>query len=234
MNKVKRASQFGRSMIEMLGVLAIIGVLSVGGISGYTEAMRKYKVNKTIEIFRASLFRLMELDQMKWGKYEEIAYDAALFATLGLFPEEICDKNYVDFWGDTGTSCQLPVGDIRMVFDFGGGEPMMGEYEIAFTGGDKERNCVDFLSYHWEKITPKDWWNPTVSNYDGGFIEVIGGGCVYGGKKNAEREECPTDESTMDNIAKVCHEACEGEECQVFMIFRDDDFTARFYRNYRR
>lgn len=27
-------NQFGRSMIEMLGVLAIIGVLSVGGIVG--------------------------------------------------------------------------------------------------------------------------------------------------------------------------------------------------------
>ena len=28
-------SEIGRSMIEMLGVLAIIGVLSVGGIAGY-------------------------------------------------------------------------------------------------------------------------------------------------------------------------------------------------------
>ena len=31
----------GRSMIEMLGVLAIIGVLSVGGIAGYSKAMMK-------------------------------------------------------------------------------------------------------------------------------------------------------------------------------------------------
>lgn len=39
----------GRSMIEMLGVLAIIGVLSVGGIAGYSKAMEKFKINKTIE-----------------------------------------------------------------------------------------------------------------------------------------------------------------------------------------
>ena len=39
----------GRSMIEMLGVLAIIGVLSVGGIAGYSKAMMKYRINKTIE-----------------------------------------------------------------------------------------------------------------------------------------------------------------------------------------
>ena len=36
----------GRSMVEMLGVLAIIGVLSVGAISGYSKAMMKYKLNK--------------------------------------------------------------------------------------------------------------------------------------------------------------------------------------------
>lgn len=39
----------GRSMIEMLGVLAIIGVLSVGGIAGYSKAMEKFKANKLID-----------------------------------------------------------------------------------------------------------------------------------------------------------------------------------------
>jgi len=36
----------GRSMIEMLGVLAIIGVLSVGGLSGYTMAMNRHRANQ--------------------------------------------------------------------------------------------------------------------------------------------------------------------------------------------
>ncbi len=35
----------GRSMVEMLGVLAVIGVLSIGGIQGYTYAMNKYRAN---------------------------------------------------------------------------------------------------------------------------------------------------------------------------------------------
>ena len=42
-------TQSGRSMVEMLGVLAIIGVLSVGAISGYSKAMFKYKLNKHAE-----------------------------------------------------------------------------------------------------------------------------------------------------------------------------------------
>ncbi|MBR3676427.1 MAG: type II secretion system protein [Alphaproteobacteria bacterium] len=46
---IKTDLQNGRSMIEMLGVLAIIGVLSVGGLAGYSKAMTRYKVNKTTE-----------------------------------------------------------------------------------------------------------------------------------------------------------------------------------------
>ena len=49
MKKSNAKNEFGRSMIEMLGVLAIIGVLSVGGIAGYSKAMMKYRINKTIE-----------------------------------------------------------------------------------------------------------------------------------------------------------------------------------------
>ncbi len=48
-HKCGSATQSGRSMIEMLGVLAIIGVLSVGGIAGYSKAMMKYRINKTID-----------------------------------------------------------------------------------------------------------------------------------------------------------------------------------------
>ena len=41
-------SQNGRSMVEMLGVLAIIGVLSVGGVYGYGVAMKKHKANELL------------------------------------------------------------------------------------------------------------------------------------------------------------------------------------------
>ena len=47
--KLIKFNQNGRSMVEMLGVLAIIGVLSVGAIAGYSKAMMKYKLNKHAE-----------------------------------------------------------------------------------------------------------------------------------------------------------------------------------------
>ena len=40
----------GRSMVEMLGVLAIIGVLSVGGIAGYSLSMRRHRANGVVDL----------------------------------------------------------------------------------------------------------------------------------------------------------------------------------------
>lgn len=41
-----RIDNLGRSMVEMIGVLAIVGVLSVGGIAGYVSASHAMRTNK--------------------------------------------------------------------------------------------------------------------------------------------------------------------------------------------
>ena len=46
-----KKAQFGRSMVEMLGVLAIIGMLSLGSIAAYSAAMFKYQLNQHAESF---------------------------------------------------------------------------------------------------------------------------------------------------------------------------------------
>ena len=56
----RQTNPLGRSMIEMLGVLAIIGVLSVGGIAGYSKAMEKWKVNKLIGEYTEFMFNAIE------------------------------------------------------------------------------------------------------------------------------------------------------------------------------
>ena len=47
---MKNTNESGRSMVEMLGVLAIIGVLSIGGIAGYSMAMNRYRANEALDI----------------------------------------------------------------------------------------------------------------------------------------------------------------------------------------
>ena len=42
----------GRSMVEMLGVLAVMGVLSIGGVAGYRYAIDKMNANDIINEVR--------------------------------------------------------------------------------------------------------------------------------------------------------------------------------------
>ena len=55
-----KKSFYGRSMVEMLGVLAIIGVLSIAGMWGYQKAMTLYRTNNLIEDVRLAGFVVMD------------------------------------------------------------------------------------------------------------------------------------------------------------------------------
>jgi Tfp pilus assembly protein PilE len=48
-------------MIEMLGVLAIVGVLSVGGLVGYTKAMDRYKINQAVDEINKLIVSIKDL-----------------------------------------------------------------------------------------------------------------------------------------------------------------------------
>jgi type II secretory pathway pseudopilin PulG len=48
MQNLRKTNETGRSMLEMLGVLAIVGVLSAGGVYGYGVAMKKHKANELL------------------------------------------------------------------------------------------------------------------------------------------------------------------------------------------
>ena len=80
-------SQSGRSMVEMLGVLAIIGVLSVGGIAGYSKAMMKYKLNKQA----GQISTLINAGLRYAGKweFEESTNTTSFFIKLGEVPKEM-------------------------------------------------------------------------------------------------------------------------------------------------
>ena len=92
-------SSVGRSMIEMLGVLAIIGVLSVGGIAGYSKAMTKWKINKAIEEYTMMITGLMEYTESLSKNYsEESKYLADFVSQAKLVPEtwKIVNNLYIE------------------------------------------------------------------------------------------------------------------------------------------
>lgn len=83
-----RTNESGRSMIEMLGVLAIVGVLSVGGIAGYSKAMAKFKTNKLIDQVNmmSTNIRTMYSSQRTYNGLTN-----GLAAKVGIAPAEMYD-----------------------------------------------------------------------------------------------------------------------------------------------
>ncbi len=85
------AEQSGRSMIEMLGVLAIVGVLSVAAIAGYNKAMSKYKINKLVD--QVNIIN-NNLKTFYAGESEYKGINSIEDAiNLGIIPEEMIDKD---------------------------------------------------------------------------------------------------------------------------------------------
>ena len=77
----------GRSMIEMLGVLAIIGVLSVGGIAGYSKAMEKFKLNKIIGEYNQLIMWILE-NQLSLKKLEDKTKLANVIIAANVLPAD--------------------------------------------------------------------------------------------------------------------------------------------------
>ena len=105
----------GRSMIEMLGVLAIIGVLSVGGIAGYSKAMEQFKINKTIDEYAYLIFGMMEhLDDIK--KLDNGTHLLGFLKAIDLFP---ASWNYsgIHYEDSLGNIVQIHVRSNRLVID---------------------------------------------------------------------------------------------------------------------
>ena len=78
----------GRSMVEMLGVLAIIGVLSVGAIAGYSKAMMKYKLNKFSEQLNTLVSACIRYSQ-SFMNLTTSQYVTEYFIKLGEIPEDM-------------------------------------------------------------------------------------------------------------------------------------------------
>ena len=89
----------GRSMVEMLGVLAIIGVLSVGAIAGYSKAMFKYKLNKQAEQLNQVVNSVIKYVRVM-DSYKSMQNLTPLFVKLGEIPQEMIKPNIQNYFYD--------------------------------------------------------------------------------------------------------------------------------------
>lgn len=72
--------QGGRSMVEILGVLAVIGVLSIGGIAAYSKAMEKVNTNQLIVDISTTTRRIKNLyaDEKNYETLDKLVFSQHL------------------------------------------------------------------------------------------------------------------------------------------------------------
>ena len=134
----RQTNPIGRSMIEMLGVLAIIGVLSVGGIAGYSKAMEKFKINKTIQQIAEITTNIQTL-YLQQDDFNGLSNTTAV--QMGVVPDDL--KTNADRYGGIEISHAFNGNvDISYVND----NPK--SFSITFTGLPKEA-CMTIATTNW-------------------------------------------------------------------------------------
>lgn len=199
----------GRSMVEMLGVLAIIGVLSAGGLAGYSKAMFQHKMNQTIDEATKIFQRFEEIKEKDWG-----ATDTDLLWIDS--PEAAVQYGLIDKCANPSRiegatlGCQLPMGYVS--FDLAQeknnsadcGNGTWGNIHFAFSDS---KSCNAFLSVHWENVLPVDWW----ANHSGIYLWA---------RNNSHSIFNGSQPLTMDNITNTCLECDTNGHCLITFTYR--------------
>ena len=196
--KLLKNTQLGRSMVEMLGVLAIIGVLSVGGIAGYSKAMNKHKINNTLDKLSAIMARLVEL---KEGG-----------ANLsGVSNENLSKFGFDCDFDENIYGCKLPLGYYGIYHSiYNNNSSFM--LDIIFQKSTVDM-CTAFFTTGIHRTLPDDWWtgkraymvalsqskDAQIYRENSPFVE-------YGAKF----------ELTTKNILDICS-ICDDDFCEILI-----------------
>jgi len=143
-----KVNESGRSMIEMLGVLAIIGVLSVGGIAGYSKAMSKYRVNKTVDQIShiAANTRILFSAQKDYGDLAD-GSQAAIITKTKLFPDEL-GYNEGTKKGTNAFGGEITIAPSGRFHAHTAQNPDQKAFVITYTKIPQEA-CIDLLTIDW-------------------------------------------------------------------------------------
>lgn len=141
MKTLYKSEQSGRSMVEMLGVLAIIGVLSVGGIAGYSKAMAKFKTSKALDQVSTTVANVRTLYS---GQPNYSGLTTAIAIQMGAIGAEMLS-------GQSPTSASTAYnafnGSVTISATTVSGRNDAG-FQLVFSGLSKEA-CVQMASSDW-------------------------------------------------------------------------------------
>ena len=200
----------GRSMVEMLGVLAIIGVLSVGAIAGYSKAMMKYRLNKQAEQIGSILdYISVYTDELNRDRNNMSYHMLPLLIKLGVIPQEMIHENSSPYIYDSF--------DNQILLFFG--RELTGNYfgaSVFFSNYDKHicRNLFNIAKYRSNFITYAFIQKATEDSsaiqstwFKGDSMCVSQNNCL----KNITIKQ-------IDDTCTMCEDALSGT-CRVMYLF---------------
>ncbi|MBP3687391.1 MAG: type II secretion system protein [Alphaproteobacteria bacterium] len=192
-------SELGRSMIEMLGVLAIVGVLSIGGISAFQKAMNKHKINQVTE--ELSLF-INELLRYSADWQRMLVNNGATIMTLSSELDYFVPAK----WKRVGTMVYDGMGNriaVRLHKQVVGRRPMLGIiYVFYLSGVDKAKvdlcmACFDRIRSYADSLGGMMTWR-RVSDKPGKGLWVYGNAYCDGKTKKCLKD------LTLKEMREMC------------------------------
>lgn len=197
-----KSNQDGRSMIEMLGVLAIVGVLSVGGITGYSKAMAKARNNQFIN--QASEL-VMNIRNLFIEQHSYAGLNNKIIINTGFVPYEMLNKQ-----ASSGTITHAYGGDV-VIYESKAPNGQIKAFEIYFKGLGKEA-CI-FL-------TTMDWGSDPASGFQSiyaGPTDVNGALMldVFGGSPSQPNNNIYTSGLHDNAVPLTVHEAAAVCNCTL-------------------
>ena len=185
----------GRSMVEMLGVLAIIGVLSVGAIAGYSKAMMKYKLNKYSEQMNTVINAVARNAHSFDNIYSQNNVATSLVSYLvkmGEIPSEMvtADPKYLrDIFGMLW----------KIVMSSDSKSILLSSYDTPSTkSADELERCRTFITLAKENSGNISYLN-TISEHGTSSAKAY----LYGDTFCTAGRKCLKD-VTLDNIYEIC------------------------------
>ena len=209
----------GRSMIEMLGVLAIIAVLTVGSIAGYSKAMEQFKVNKTVKEYSYVIQGLLEYKD----NILKNATEKQTFLTNFLYSAHIIPDSWKIIKNSRDAGIHDSYGNDVYFYSFKNSDDKIIISAAIYLGGESKDENNQRISNFSPKLC-SELLNNLVKPlhsvlYSGGITEWNSKiSFPFGGDNYCGKETTCLNDLSLQKIQQICNSCTEGY-CAVVLRF---------------
>ena len=220
-------------MSDMLGVLAIFGVLSVGGIQGFSKAMETYQSHKQLEQINSLIYAALELRDGLIQNYKNAPTTQRYnlmpaLSALGYLPDmKLVSNHATDKYGNSFNlnfgvdSCRQPDGTVASTcFSY-----RMGIYlktqgtSFSLSSENQCKNLIKSLTaFDTENgnIGHLELRNTDTENINGYNVSSI----IYGRQNCTNSRQTCFKNMTPIKMTQFCKSCASENLCELYIYFK--------------